>query len=166
MGRAAIKTSFLNNAISLLMGLIIGLILIGLVEESLDFVALPPLLAAVLSKGFVLRAYRIAFYQLVVLANAVIWGLNLGPGLLAIVEAGWQTPPVAQPTAPVVEPGSMEIALATPEEPPQMGEGTGLHVLNEVYSQYEQGQIDAEEYKRVRKQLVHEWHLARQASLN
>jgi hypothetical protein len=167
MGRAAIKTSFLNNAISLFMGLIIGLVLIGLVEESLDFVAFPPLLALVLGKGFVVWGYHIAIYQLVVLANAVIWGLNLGPGLLAIVETGWQKPPIGT-SVPATELESSEISLIRPGKLPQIGDGAGLHLLNEVYSQYEQGQIDAEEYKRVRKQLVHEWHLARQttASVN
>ena len=160
-GRATIKTSFLNNAISLLMGLIIGLIVIGLVEESLKFVAFPPLIADVLVRGFAVLGYRIAYYQIVVLGNSALWGLNLGPGLLTIVEADRSQVPAI---SPVPAPGSesMEVSLVKPVEVPVLKE-PGLHMLNEVYTQYEQGRINAEEYKQMRKQLVHEWHLARQA---
>ncbi|MEZ4512509.1 MAG: hypothetical protein R3C62_11585 [Chloroflexota bacterium] len=146
------------------MGLIIGLIVIGLVEESLKFVPFPPLIADVLVRGFAVLGYRIAYYQIVVLGNAAIWGLNLGPGLLTIVEADRSMMHAVVPV-PAPEPESMEVSLVRPVEVPVLKE-PGLHMLNEVYTQYEQGQINADEYKRMRKQLVHEWHLARQTSVS
>lgn len=149
----------MNNAISLLIGLITGIILIGLIEEGQELLPYPPLIAAMLGKGFVLVGYHIAFYQLVVLGNAVLWGLNLGPGFLAVVETLWKDEPkVAR--SPGAELGMVEVPLLPVA--PSPADGGGLHQLTEVYSQYEEGAIDAEEYKRVRKQLVHEWHLSRQ----
>lgn len=146
------------------MGIIIGLIVIGLVEESLKFAFLPPLITNLFNAGFIILEYRLAYYQVIVLFNAMILGLNLGPGLLSIVEVERKDSSALQPS---YGSESTEIPLTkatwvhpTPEEE------SGLNLLTEVYTQFEQGAIDAEEYKRVRKQVVHEWHLARQATIS
>lgn len=131
----------------------------------MKFVFLPPLIAQVLEKGFVLLEYRVAYYQVVVLFNAMILGMNLAPGLLSIVEVECQKVSLP-PAEPADVPESVEIPLLAPSPAQPVLEEPGLNLLTEVYNQFERGAIDAEEYKRMRKQVVHEWHLARQTSIS
>lgn len=95
MGRAIIrrKKAVLNAAISILLGLIFGFVLIVLIEESLGILNYPPLLEAGLMWSFTWQEARIPYYQAIVLINMAILGLNLGPGLLTILESANQQPP-------------------------------------------------------------------------
>ena len=111
MGRAAIKrkTTVLNGAISILLGLIFGFVLIVLIEESLGVLNYPPLLESWFMWSLSWQESRIPYYQIIILANSAILGLNLGPGLLTILES--TTSPLSEPTPREQAGESYEIGL-------------------------------------------------------
>lgn len=186
MGRAAIKrrTTFLNGTISVLMGLIFGLVLIGLVEESLNIFNYPPLLESWITWSFGWQGYSVAYYQLVVMVNAAILGMNLGPGLLTILESAHNKPlpPMHKPIPDTPEMQLEPDAETNASNPPPSANGeaspqaqvtpplsepmlasfvSGGAKLDELQALHAQGEINDDEYKRARNKLLHEWRLAR-----